>query len=248
MDRPQGPAVIHAMTMTEQYRHLLAEGWSPRRRPTEYGQTGLRSATRWSKSWQTRPNRATTSTNSVVGVVGDRRWGPPRHRSNRSGSIPSRSGICCFGPPSTESACRRPSEKRCATTCGPVDPIPSSPNGIRTRVATLRGCQRTSRLPAETGSEQGVRCSVVGADSRCFSASRGISRNRCGTGSKLLAPFAAPSPFPTTWSPTPDRGPAPSPPTKPRCPASTHPPALHRPEGTCARSGQGSLPQSRPPA
>jgi hypothetical protein len=30
MDRPQGPAVIHAMTMTEQYRHLLPKGWNPR--------------------------------------------------------------------------------------------------------------------------------------------------------------------------------------------------------------------------
>jgi hypothetical protein len=30
MDRPQGPAVIHAMTMTEQYRHLLPKGWYPR--------------------------------------------------------------------------------------------------------------------------------------------------------------------------------------------------------------------------
>ena len=30
MDRPQGPAVIHAMTMREQYRHLLPKGWHPR--------------------------------------------------------------------------------------------------------------------------------------------------------------------------------------------------------------------------
>ena len=30
MDQPQGPAVIHAMTMTEQYRHLLPKGWNPR--------------------------------------------------------------------------------------------------------------------------------------------------------------------------------------------------------------------------
>jgi hypothetical protein len=28
MDRPQGPAVIHAMPMTEQYRKLLPKGWS----------------------------------------------------------------------------------------------------------------------------------------------------------------------------------------------------------------------------
>ena len=27
MDRPQGPAVIHAMPMTEQYRRLLPKGW-----------------------------------------------------------------------------------------------------------------------------------------------------------------------------------------------------------------------------
>jgi hypothetical protein len=27
MDRPQGPAVIHAMPMTEQYRSLLPKGW-----------------------------------------------------------------------------------------------------------------------------------------------------------------------------------------------------------------------------
>jgi len=27
MDRPQGPAVIHAMPMTEQYRGLLPKGW-----------------------------------------------------------------------------------------------------------------------------------------------------------------------------------------------------------------------------
>jgi hypothetical protein len=27
MDRPQGPAVIHAMPMTEQYRKLLPKGW-----------------------------------------------------------------------------------------------------------------------------------------------------------------------------------------------------------------------------
>ncbi len=26
LDRPQGPAVIHAMAMTEQYRHLLPKG------------------------------------------------------------------------------------------------------------------------------------------------------------------------------------------------------------------------------
>ncbi len=29
MDRPQGPAVIHAMAMTEQYRDLLPKGWKP---------------------------------------------------------------------------------------------------------------------------------------------------------------------------------------------------------------------------
>ena len=29
MDRPQGPAIIHAMTMTEQYQHLLPKGWNP---------------------------------------------------------------------------------------------------------------------------------------------------------------------------------------------------------------------------
>lgn len=29
MDQPQGPAVIHAMAMTEQYRHLLPKGWKP---------------------------------------------------------------------------------------------------------------------------------------------------------------------------------------------------------------------------
>jgi hypothetical protein len=27
MDRPQGPAIIHAMPMTEQYRRLLPKGW-----------------------------------------------------------------------------------------------------------------------------------------------------------------------------------------------------------------------------
>lgn len=27
LDRPQGPAVIHAMAMRPKYRHLLAEGW-----------------------------------------------------------------------------------------------------------------------------------------------------------------------------------------------------------------------------
>lgn len=27
LDRPQGPAVIHAMTMRSKYRHLLPEGW-----------------------------------------------------------------------------------------------------------------------------------------------------------------------------------------------------------------------------
>ena len=27
MDRPQGPAVIHAMPMTEQYRNLLPRSW-----------------------------------------------------------------------------------------------------------------------------------------------------------------------------------------------------------------------------
>jgi hypothetical protein len=27
MDRAQGPAVIHAMPMTEQYRRLLPKGW-----------------------------------------------------------------------------------------------------------------------------------------------------------------------------------------------------------------------------
>ena len=27
MDRPEGPAVIHAMPMTEQYRRLLPKGW-----------------------------------------------------------------------------------------------------------------------------------------------------------------------------------------------------------------------------
>ena len=27
LDRPQGPAVIHAMPMTAQYRNLLPEGW-----------------------------------------------------------------------------------------------------------------------------------------------------------------------------------------------------------------------------
>jgi hypothetical protein len=27
MDRPQGPAVIHAMPMTEQYRRLLPKDW-----------------------------------------------------------------------------------------------------------------------------------------------------------------------------------------------------------------------------
>ena len=29
MDRQQGPAVIHAMAMTEQYRDLLPKGWKP---------------------------------------------------------------------------------------------------------------------------------------------------------------------------------------------------------------------------
>jgi len=27
LDRPQGPAVIHAMPLTTQYRNLLPEGW-----------------------------------------------------------------------------------------------------------------------------------------------------------------------------------------------------------------------------
>jgi hypothetical protein len=27
MDRPQGPAIIHAMPMTEPYRRLLPKGW-----------------------------------------------------------------------------------------------------------------------------------------------------------------------------------------------------------------------------
>ena len=46
MDRPQGPAVIHAMTMREQYRHLLPKGWHPRWRDTEHEQTELRSPTK----------------------------------------------------------------------------------------------------------------------------------------------------------------------------------------------------------
>ena len=37
-----------------------------------------------------------------------------------------------------------------------MDPFEQSPTGVRTRVSTLRGCQRAIRLPAEMGIELGV--------------------------------------------------------------------------------------------